>query len=412
MCDDENRMPVFHVFVDAAADSSTVGKERLANAIAEHYGLPVAELRTRIASGRFRVKGNCDGATADMYVRDLTRLGARCSVEEATPQNKANTPLPFPAVTPGATTTGVPPTPPTTTLPPPVKPGPGPKSAPKSALPPAPSQPPASGNYQSGLSAAFSSSEAPVASLGALEGNGDFAFTLASVDGAEDNAPPPPKPQSFEPPGGASTAAAPAKPAPKPKTAKAAAPKDVPIDMFAPPDSAAEAEFKVDLAPEEVERSARKKASTPPPVADAEPAPSPASSGRQSRPSLQVPTTTAPESTSGGRLPAPLANPNLRFALGVVLAIVIGFIPAHLVASMREKSAYESVDKKVIATQKQADTPDAYAALDTFRDEQLGRKQDDRRTIAIMAILIWGVVGAGAGYVWFRRIPWDRLDAG
>ena len=405
-------MPVFHVFVDAAADSSTVGKERLANAIAEHYGLPVAELRTRIASGRFRVKGNCDGATADMYVRDLTRLGARCSVEEATPQNKANTPLPFPAVTPGATTTGVPPTPPSTTLPPPVRSA----AAPKSTLPPAPerpSQPPAAGNYQSGLSAAFSSGEAPVASLGALgalEGNGEFAFTLASVDGAEDNAPPPPKAQSFEPPGSASVGAAPAKPA-KPAPKKSA-PKDVPIDMFAPPDAAAEAEFKVDLAPDEVERSARNRASTPPAsVPVVEPAPSPASSGRQSRPSLQAPSVAAPESISGGKLPAPLANPNLRFALGVVIAIVIGFIPAHLVASMREKSAFESVDKKVIATQKEADTPDAYAALDTFRSEQLGRKQDDRRTIAIMAMLIWGVVGAGVGYVWFRRIPWDRLDA-
>jgi hypothetical protein len=27
-------------------------------------------------------------------------------------------------------------------------------------------------------------------------------------------------------------------------------------------------------------------------------------------------------------------------------------------------------------------------------------------------MLIWALVAAGAGYVWFRRIPWDRAPRG
>jgi hypothetical protein len=219
MCDDEV-VPAYHVFVDGATDRSPAGLDRLATAIAEHYGLPVTDLRARIASGRFRVKGNCDGATADMYVRDLTRLGARCSIEEATAHNKANTPLPFPAVT--------------------VKP----------AAPPKPSLPPPIGNkLQSGLSAAYSG-ETPVANLGALDDGA--MLKLGAVDGSDDSAPAA-SAGSFAPPGQFSSASiGPPTEKPKPK-AKPAKPKDEPLDMFAPPDAASD-DFKVDLVPEEIDR--------------------------------------------------------------------------------------------------------------------------------------------------------------
>ena len=214
---------------------------------------------------------------------------------------------------------------------------------------------------------------------------------------------------SFEPP--AATVGA-AKPERAPKTTKQATPKDVPLDMFAPPDAQGEGELKFDLEPEEIERAARKRASTPPP---SEPVPVVADSGpvsdrRYSRPSLQAPNAAAEAATST-RGASPLANPNVRWVLGVAIAVLLGFVPAHLVASARERSAFESVDKKVIATQKEADTPETYASLDGFRSDQLARKHDDRRSIAIMAMLIWAAAGGAIGYVWFRRIPWDRFDA-
>ena len=359
-------MAAYHVFVDGAADRSAAGIERLATAIAGHYGLPIADLRTRLASGRFRVKGNCDRATADSYVRDLTALGARCSVDEATPQNRASTPLPFPAQPPAR-----------------------------------PSQPPAP--LQSGLAAAFSG-EMPTASLGALD-DGSL-LKLSSVDGADD--PAPEAVSAFAPPAVATPKpAGPAKPAAaKPAAAKPAAAKPAaasePVDMFAPPDAEAEAAFRVELADDEVERAAKKRASVPRvevPVPASAPAPVPAA--RSSQPSIQAPA--AP--TGSG-----LADPKVRFALGVLIAIVLGFIPAHLLASVREHSAFAEIDQKIEKQQREADTPDTYDALDAFRAGQLARKRDERRNIAMLALLVWGIAGAGVAYVWFRRIPWDRAS--
>ncbi|MEO6777650.1 MAG: hypothetical protein ABI467_32285 [Kofleriaceae bacterium] len=398
-------MALYHVFVDGAADGSPAGEDQLAEAIAAHYGLPVADLQARIASGRFRVKGNCDRPTADSYLRDLTALGARCSLEEASASNASKTPLPFPAVT----------------AQPPARPS-------QSALPPRPTTPPANDpkpaartatpakGFQSGLAAAFSG-EQQVGSLGALD---DGAFMkLSSVDGQDDRA----SETAFAPPPGPPGPPGPDAKAPPAASAKPPAkPKDEPIDMFAPPD-ADDANFRVDLAPDEVARAAKKKVSIPPEsepheTAPVEPAPGTTGPGRASRPSMQVPPASIHDRASRPSLQAPdmarttgLRDPNTRFALGVVIAIVLGFLPAHLIAHLQEASAYASIDANVTAVQHDAVTPDDYAALDTFRTGQLARKHDERRNIALLAMLIWGAAGAGIAYVWFRRIPWDREPA-
>ena len=261
-----------------------------------------------------------------------------------------------------------------------------------------PPQTTATGGYQSGLSAAFSG-EVPAATLGALEGSGE-AFTLGSVDGNDD--PVPADEAAFAPPeaAGHSASIGPAPESGKPAKAK---PKDVPLDIFAPPDAADDA-LNVDLASDEVERAATKRASIPPiSVPVDEPAPAASSPAmRRSQPSIQPPNVAQKSS--------PLADPRIRFALGVVIAIVLGFVPAHLIASMRERSAFDEIDRKVVATQSAVETDDAYAALEKFRAEQLSRKHDDRRSIAITALLIWAAAGSAIGYVWFRRIPWDRFE--
>lgn len=373
-------MAVYHVFVDGAAEATSTGKEQLATSIASHYGMPIDAVRARIASGRFRVKGNCDRSTADTYVRDLTALGARCSIEEATSDNVAKTPLPFPAVT-------------------------GPRPAQSSALPPRQTTPPAlartssgSKEYQSGLSAAFSG-EQQTGGLGAL-GDEGAVFTLSSVDGKDDSTAAP-SAVNFAPPASSPLPAS-IGPASKPATPAASAAlavnSDEPIDMFAPPD-ADDANFAVHLAPDEVERSAKKKVSIPPETVAAEP---PARTSlqapnRSSRPSLQPPMSSDPAATG-------LKDPKIRLLVGVIVAIVIGFIPAHFIASMREKSAFASVDASVAEVQNQVVTPEDYAALDPMRARQLERKRDDRRNIAMIALLIWAAAGAGVGYVFFKKI--------
>lgn len=366
-------MAAFHVFVEGATDDTPAGVARLAEAIGKHYGLPAADLLARLQRGRFRVKGNIDRTFAEQYRRDLERLGARCVIEEATPQNSQRaTPLPFPAVRPATPPAGTP-------------------------------------QYQSGLAAAFSG-EAPAASLGALEQDG-ASFALASVDGADEKQAP--DAAAFAPPAAGLSASIGPPPETAAKPAKREKPKDVPLDLFAPPD-AQDAELKVDIAADEIEESARRRPSTP--VVANEPAPRTSSAqlpgaaeppARRSQPALQADAAVAVARSS--KL-GPLGDVRVRFVAGVVLAILIGFVPAHVVAAARERSAYKAIDDKVMAVQQLADTPEAYAALDRMRADQLARKQGEQRNAAIIALAIWALVGGAVAFGWFKKIPWDRFE--
>ncbi|HUJ58689.1 MAG TPA: hypothetical protein VLX92_09355 [Kofleriaceae bacterium] len=338
---------MFHVFVEGAKDGSPGGVRQLAEAIAAHYGLPVAELLERLAQGRLRVKGNIDRATAERYVADLERLGARCTIEPSTPQtSRLATPLPFPAVR--------------TTTPP--------------------------GPFASGLSAAFAG-ESKAADLGAL-GEDAAPLALASVDGSDASGPV--AVPGFEPP-------AKVAPPPTPKQKPKPKPKDEPIDMFAPPDALAE--FKVELAPEEAERDARRRASVPPPVSPPAPAPAPPTPQlrRPSTPSLRPPpVTVAP--------PRLLGDPRKRLIAGVALAIGLGFVPAHFVAAMREHAAQDAAAHELAAAAQQ---PLDQPAIDALWRDQRARLDGDRVRIALLGLAIWGALGAGIAYLWFRKIPWS-----
>lgn len=379
---------MFHVFVEGATDGSPAGLSRLADAISAHYGIPAPDLLSRLSKGRFRVKGNIDRATAESYVRDLTRLGARCTIEEAQPAQRL-TPTPFPAMQPK-----------------PAAPEPAPQRTSSPAI--------GGGQYQSGLAAAFSG-EQPVASLGALESE-NFAFSLSSVDGADDRSGPVGA-GSFAPPSDAGLSASIGPAAPKPTTEKVAKakPKDEPLDMFAPPD-AEEAALSVDIADDEKDFTARKRASTPPAnvaVAPAEPSqPLPRASTpamRRSAPSIQPatqPIAAAPVAKRSG-----LANANTRFIAGVLLCLGLGFVPAHFVGKMREDSAFEAIDRKVIGAQQLVETQEQYALLDNLRADQLAKKYSERRNAALIAILVWAAVAGALAFVWFKKIDWDRFEA-
>ncbi len=374
----------FHVYVEGASAPSPGALRKLAEAMATRYGVPAADLEARLSRGRFRVKANVDRATADELLHDLEAIGARATIEDASAPTRPSGPL---ASQPPRPTTP-PPTTPRQTLPPATRGG--------------PTTPPAGTPYQSGLSAAFSSEPSAAASLGALEQNSG-SFSLASLDGVDS-------------PGGS---AAPSEevlaasfgpaPAPAPRPAKPSVrPKDVPVDLFAPPD-AEDAVMKMELADDELAHQARKKSTIPPqtePIAPAATTGTPAM--RRSNPSIQPPTQAiAPRVSS--RL-GPLADPRARFAAGILLSILIGFVPAHLVGRWREHSAYGEVDRKVIAAQDQAVTIEAWQALDQLRGSELVRKQSDQRQIAITALLVWALFGGAIGYVWFRRIRWDELE--
>ena len=387
-------MASFHVFVEGPTDRSPDGVQRLAEAIASAYGLPAADLAKRMGAGRFRVKANINRATADTYVRALEGLGARVTLEEARPTQ------PVPIAPAGS---AAPATRPSTSALPPASPGTGNAARPSSSsLPPALPRTMTPQPFVSGLSAAFTD-EAPAADLGAL---GDGSLALSSLDGNEDNSP---QGGSFNPPGaGLPASIGPATAPPAPAAAKAEPTTDAPLDLFAPPD-AAEAEVEMALAPEEIEHRARKLNTPPAGVAIAQPA---TGSDATSRPMTPAARRSAPvpiEEGQGGVRAAARETPRARFAAGVVLSILLGFVPAHLIASMREESAFATIDAQVHAAQLQADTPEMYRQLDAFRAAQLSRKESEQRSIAMVSMLIWALAGAGLAYVWFRQIPWERL---
>lgn len=409
-------MGLFHVYVEAP-DRSPEAVRALALTISQKYGVPAPELEKRLAAGRFRVKANVDRTTADAYAKALSDSGAIVKIEDAVPTQ------PVPVVTPPAPESIAP----AARTPKPsgeygVVKRPSTPSVPPSALPPresrtstppagvprpsASSLPPANKpapQMASGLSAAFTeTAQQQQTDLGALSSD---ALKLASLDGkdtgsqmaiTEDIAPPS---VSFAPPAQAGT------PAPPPKPAKA---KEEPVDLFAPPD-AEEAQLKVELAQDEIAhyqaKAAAAAAATPPagtPVVPAAPVATPQLSAAKKRqtPAPGVPITVAADAQE---------MPRARFAAGVILSILLGFVPAHLVASSREASAFDKVDKAVIETQAAAIDPDSYAHLDEFRAKQLDYKQSRQRSIAWQSMLIWAVVGGALAYVWFRRVPWDKL---
>lgn len=386
---------MFHVYVEGASDASPDGLRKLAQAISQRYGLSSADLLTRLTAGRFRVKANVDKVTAETYMRALQEVGARVTVEEALERAQPSTP-------PANERTGA------SSLPPANAARPGGSSLPPanrantpalgaaqrsgaSSLPPANAARPAQPPLQSGLAAAFSSSTR-AQSEGGFDALGG-ALSLSSVDGTEDEAAPAsaafaPPPESSAPVVVMTPAAAKSKPAAQP------------LDLFAPPD-AEEAEAKVELATDEIEHRAKKMSVPPANVVASAPASAPNTPAmRRSAPSIQPPN--VPVSR-----PAAADMPRGRFAAGVLLSILLGFVPAHLIAASRESSASAAIDANVVSTQNNAvEDEEAYRALDGFRAAQLAKKKSDKRTFAWQSMLIWAVVGAGVAYVYFRRIPW------
>jgi hypothetical protein len=382
----------FHVFVDGATDATPQGLQKLAAAIATRFGLPAPDLVNRLAKGRFRVKASADKATADRVAAELRALGARVAVEDASAAPHTG---PVPKQPP-------PPRPAGSSLPPKTTGQVNKAAPPGSALSNVQRTGAPAHQAPTGLAAAFGGGDQG-GGLGALESG---ALSLSSLDGA-DEAPPP------------LAASAPPPPAAAPKGHGASPPAAKALDLFAPPDMQEEAgELLVALAPEDEARHAQKRASVPPPVASppqqqrsqalAIEAPPP----RAGRMSMEPPSVSPAASTPrvpvaagmrGGALDLP---PRARLAAGVLVAILLGFVPAHFIAAARERSAFRAIDDHVTAIQTDAQSPEAYATLDSFRDSQLERKKGERREGAFIALAIWAMAGGGIAYVWFRRIPW------
>ena len=218
--------------------------------------------------------------------------------------------------------------------------------------------------------------------LGVL-GRDDAAVALATLDGDEEPMQVDPSPR-FSP--GATKVAPEPAPKPRPMTGPS-------VDLFTAPDDVADVQLAIDVDAERAQRAASAAetaaAGTLAPLREVVPLP-PVRSPRDRARDL-------------------VASVRVRFAAGVVIALLLGFVPAHVVARVREDSAFGAIDRDVRARGANAASLDDYAALDRYRSRALERKYDERQNIAIVSMLIWAAAAAGIAYVWFRRVPWERL---
>lgn len=416
-------MSLFHVYIERPRSSAPGAALALARAIAEHYGIPAADLARRIDGGRFRVKASVDRATADSYARDLARLGAVCTIVSAdAPPAATAQPVSLPRVD---------------RAPPPDRPASNPSMARVPAPSAASAAPPAASAAPSAAASAVPSSPPsaaippaaiamPPQDLGAL--SGDFPLTLSTLDGAaEDRARGSrdiPLPASFAPPEPEPLASAsrkiplPASFAPAPEVhddggSDVDLGTDDPVEVFDPfaPPETQEPAPELALA---VETKPRKKAfSTPPPPSSAPPrisgtmAAQPPPIIPESLPARATPLP-APSASSGG-WKGFLSDDGRRFLVGVAVAFVVGAVPSLLVGSARERAASAAIDTEVERHQDSIRTPDAYAGLDRVRAGYADRKRAERQSIAITTLLMWAVLSGGATFLWFRTIDWKRV---
>lgn len=254
--------------------------------------------------------------------------------------------------------------------------------------------PPPDGDYESGLSAAYSEN-AGEQDLGALEDASAISsagLRLETLDGSSEEE------QAKVP--SSSTADA----------------SDV--AAFLPPDMLEEKGLELDTAPSEgpaVPEATNRSAAAADDADDAKPQES--SGARVS--AVQVAQDSIAEDNAPAQpktaphkavLAALSGSERLRFAVGVLLAVLIGYGVASAVASSREDSKYGPVIAELDAKYDTASTRVAWDSLDDARATALETLSVRRRGIVILSLFVWLVVAGLFSLLWLRVIDWSRWE--
>jgi hypothetical protein len=387
----------YQVFIERTAETTPEAARKVATAIAARYKIPAEAILSRLAKGRFRVKANLERDAADKFKEYLESIGALCTLVDASGQvvarSRALSQPPADMSDEDSDQFMALQTPPPPDMP---RESTNPQNSALGGAGPAGQQmssplagagPSKAGQpFESGLSAASGGSQTDLGALSVGEG-----FQLASLDDSADQ---------------------PSK-APKP------APVDISdADAFLPPEMGKDKEMslEVDMA----EPPAPRPSSQPSLDEDESFAASssshhiPAASSSQRLLQMdddEIEAAPAARQSSGGFLQQLGGNDRMRFAVGIALALVIGFVPAHFVASASEGSKYQPVLKDLKAEYAAATTVDSWNDLDDLRKnatEQLAQRQ---RNVFITALAIWLALGAALAFLWFRAIRWERFAA-
>lgn len=364
--------------------------------------MPADAIVPRLQAGPFRVKSGIDLNTALRLVADLESLGAVCSIVDNAGRAVPRTQYAAPRL---ATQ------PPTGSLQPAqgmaqaqaggrAQAGAGPQAqasppvqaqgATPAAAHPAKPRPGSQSELKSGLAAALAAE--PAQELGALS-QGSAALSLATLDGEEE-------------------------PQRRPGSTTAASSRDD-YRAFAPPQEEAQAlQLAMPVGSRGAHAAPPAKAPEPeayledqaPPAEDVQAASRPVLAATGSRQPQPAPSSTSPGESPVARVRRALADSErVRFAAGILLALLLGFVPAHVFASIRERSGFAELDREVRQAYEQATDIEEWNALDGYREAMRERKETQRRNIALSSILVWALAGGALGYLWFRKIDWDRL---
>jgi hypothetical protein len=258
------------------------------------------------------------------------------------------------------------------------------------ALPLETPPPPPDMDYESGLAAAYSSNAGQAQDLGALgdqSSESSGGLRLETLDGSSEEE------QAKEPSSS------------KADMSNAAA--------FLPPDMLEEKILELDTEPEagpalpeSVARSSEVKT---------EPAPSASariSAAQEAQESLEEePGPSGPKTPPHQLVLSALsASERLRFAVGILLAVLVGYGVMTLVASSREASRYSSVIAELDAKYATANTTVAWDSLDDARATALDTLHLRRRGIVILSLFVWLLVIGLFAFVWLRVIDWSRWE--
>ena len=104
------------------------------------------------------------------------------------------------------------------------------------------------------------------------------------------------------------------------------------------------------------------------------------------------------------------SNERLRFAVGIMLAVLFGFLIMSMVASSREASRYSTIIAELKAQYDEAETSVAWDALDGARATTLENLQVRRRSIVIMSVFVWLLVAGLFAFLWLRVFDWSRWE--
>ena len=99
----------------------------------------------------------------------------------------------------------------------------------------------------------------------------------------------------------------------------------------------------------------------------------------------------------------------LRFAVGMVLAVFLGFAAAHVTASAREDQKYSELRKDLEAEYKAATSIESWNALDEAKEATIKSYESRQKNIVITSLAIWMAVGGLFLFAWSRLIKWDRV---